>query len=59
MEYGIALTQKYPDMQTYSLFHLLNGSTPPPGTPKIDLPGEDSILSFMEQQAKKQHIEFD
>jgi hypothetical protein len=59
MEYGITLMQKYPDIQQYSLFHLLNGSTPPEGTQKIDLPGADSILSFMEQQAKKQHIEFE
>jgi hypothetical protein len=56
MEQGITLMQKYPDIQEYSLFHLLNSSTPPEGTSKTDLPGEDSILAFMEEHAKKQNI---
>jgi hypothetical protein len=56
MEYGMTLMQKYPDIQEYSLFHLLNGSTPPEGTAKIDLPGEDSILAFMEREAQKRQV---
>ncbi len=51
MEFGLTLMQKHQDVRDYSLFHVLNGSTPPPGTPKIDFEGEDSILSFMERYA--------
>lgn len=42
------LRDAYPDLTDYELYHLLAQSTPREETKKEDLPGEDSIVAFIQ-----------
>jgi hypothetical protein len=55
--FALDLARRHSDIRDYSLFHILSGSTPPEGTPKVDLEGEDSILAFIERLAKEHQIQ--
>ncbi|MFH1178570.1 MAG: hypothetical protein V1711_02530 [bacterium] len=50
VEFALGLGKKYPDARSRRLWHLLIGSTPPPGIDMNmeDYPGNDSIVRFIE-----------
>lgn len=53
-DFSRKIRQKYPDAETYQLFHLLAGSTfDKDDAPNFDFPGEDSIEKFIEEAGKE------
>ena len=49
-----SLEESHPDIHEYSLAQILSGSTPNPSiTTKVDMAGQDSMLTFMRELDEK------